>query len=79
MAVENLEGIFKTYIQVKHQSDCAMFLNLDITIKEGNFIYKLFVERYSFPFFMVRMHHFGSNIQQNIFYSAIKGDFFSAV
>lgn len=38
MTVETLEGIFKIYIQVKHQSDHAMFLNEYITMKEGTFI-----------------------------------------
>ena len=39
------------------------------------FIYQLFDKRDSFPFSIVRMSHIKSNISQNIFYSAIKGEF----
>ena len=62
-------------LKVEHQGDHATFLNLDITIKEGTFIYKLFDKRGSFPFPGVRMPHIESNIPQNIFYLAIKGEF----
>ena len=61
--------------KVKYQGDHATFLNLDITIKEGNFIYKLFDKRDSFSFSFVRIPHIESNIPQNIFYTAIKGEF----
>ena len=50
-------------------------LNWDITIKERTFIYKLFDKRDSFPFPIARMPHTESNIPNNIFYSAIKGEF----
>ena len=50
-------------------------MNLDITIKEGTFIHKLFDKGDSFPFSFVRMPHIESNIPQNIFYSAIKAAF----
>ena len=36
---------------------------------------KLYDKRNSFPFSIVRMPHADSNIPQNIFYSAIKGEF----
>ena len=60
---------------VEHQGDHAIFLNLDITIKEGIFICNLFDKRDSFPFSVVRMLHIESNIPQSIFYSAIKVSF----
>ena len=50
-------------------------MNLDITIKEGTFEYELFDKRDSFPFSTVRIPHIESNIPQNIFYSAVKGEF----
>ena len=56
----------------EHQGDHDTLLNLDIIIKEKTF-HKLFDERDSFPF--SRMPHKESNIPQNIFYSAIKGEF----
>jgi len=51
------------------------FLNLDITIIEGKFVYKLFDKRDAFPFTIVRMPHFDSNIPESIFYSALVGEF----
>ena len=53
----------------------ASFLNLDITISDGIFVYKLFDKRDAFPFFIVRMPHLDSNIPRNIFYSALMGEF----
>ena len=78
--VENLEGLFvilpkKIELQVKHQGDHGKFLNLDITIKEGTLLYKSFDKRESFPFSFVRLRHIESNIPQNTFYFAIKGEF----
>ena len=54
--VENLEGLFVRYIQrslslnFSHLGDHAMFLKLDITINEGNFIYSYFIKQIWFPF-----------------------------
>ena len=59
-------------LKVEYHGDHATFLKLDITIKEGTFIYKLFDKRDSFLFSFVRMPHIESNIPQNIFYSVIK-------
>ena len=76
----NGKSIFDIYpkeleVKVGHQGDHATFLNLDLSIKEGTFIYKLFDKRDSFSFSSLRMSHKKSNIPQNIFYSATKGDF----
>ena len=48
--------------------------NLDITIKEVLFIYKLFDKRDAFPFSIVRMPYVSSNIPESIFYSAMVGE-----
>ena len=70
--VETLKGLVMTYIQrklnfnVEHLVDHAKFLNLDITIGEATFIYKLFHKRDSFLFSTVRMPHLTSNIPQYI-------------
>ena len=60
---------------MEHSGSHATFLNLDITIKDGIFIYKLFDKRDAFPFSIVRMPHMDSNIPESIFYSALIGEF----
>ena len=55
-------------LKVEHQGDHFMFSNLDITKKEGTFIYKLLFKRDAFLFSVVRMPHIESNIPQNSFY-----------
>ena len=58
-------------LKVEHKGDHATFLDLDITIKDGIFVYKLFDKRDAFPFSIVRMPHRESNIPSNVFYGAI--------
>ena len=58
-------------MKVEHQGYHATFLDLDITVKDGIFIYKLFDKRDAFPFYIVRMPHLSSNILKNIFYGSI--------
>jgi len=58
-------------LKIEHHGNHATFLDLDITIKDGCFIYKLFDKRDTFPFFIVRMPHIDSNIPSTIFYGAI--------
>ena len=60
---------------MEHSGSHASFLNLDITIKEGLFVYKLFDKRDAFPFSIVRMPYVSSNIPESIFYSAMVGEF----
>ena len=62
-------------LKVEHSGSHASFLNLDITINEGLFVYKLFDKRDAFPFSIVRMPHISSNIPESIFYSAMVGEF----
>ena len=59
----------------EHSGTHATFLNLDIVVKDGVFIYKLFDKRDTFPFFIVRMPYIDSNIPKSIFYSAPVGEF----
>ena len=66
-------------LKVEHSGIHASFLNLDITIKEGIFIYKLFDKRDAFPFSIVRMPHIESNIPENIFYASLVGEFLRIV
>ena len=62
-------------LKLEHSGLHASFLNLDITIREGKFVYKLFDKRDAFPFSIVRMPYTDSNIPDSIFYSALVGEF----
>ena len=44
-------------------------------MKDGIFVYKLYDKRDAFPFSIVRMPYTSSNIPENIFYSAMVGEF----
>ena len=55
-------------LKVENQGNHATFLDLDITIVDGLFVYKLFDKRDAFPFFIVRMPNIKSNIPAYIFY-----------
>ena len=57
-------------LKVEHQGTHATFLDLDITIKDNIFVYKLFDKRDKFPFFIVRMPHLSSNMPSSTFYSS---------
>ena len=75
--VRSICDIYPTELELKveHQGDHdAKFLNLDITTEEGTFIYKLSDKRDSILFSIVRIPHIESNIPQNVFHSAIKGE-----
>ena len=62
-------------LKVEHSGTHATFLNLDITVKDGVFIYKLFDKRDAFPFLIVRMPYIDSNIPKSTLYSALVGEF----
>ena len=62
-------------LKLEHSGSHATFLNLDITIQEGRFVYKLYDKRDAFPFAIVRMPDMKSNIPECIFYSALVGEF----
>ena len=55
---------------MEHRGNHATFLDLDITIIDDIFVYKLFDKRDKFPFFIVRMPHLCSNIPSSVFYGA---------
>ena len=62
-------------LKLEHSGTHASFLNIDITVVENQFLYKLFDKRDTFPFQIVWMPHMNSNIPQCVFYSAIVGEF----
>ena len=61
-------------LKVEHQGHHATFLELDITIVDNMFIYKLFDKRDDFPFFVVRMPYLDSNIPSFVFYGSFKSE-----
>ena len=62
-------------LKLEHSGIHATFLDLDITIKDGIFVYKLFDKRDKFPFHIVRMPNASSNIPTVIFYGSIFSEF----
>ena len=58
-------------LKCEHSGSHATFLDLDIAVEEGIFVYKLFDKRDAFPFTIVRMPHKSSEIPSYIFYGAI--------
>ena len=62
-------------LKCEHQGIHATFLQLDITIREGIAIYKLFDKRDNFPFFIVRMPDLGGNIPSHVFYGSVMSEF----
>ena len=53
----------------------ANFLDINIEIEEGRFTFKLFDKRDAFPFHIVRMPQYSSNIPKYIFYGSILAEF----
>ena len=62
-------------LKVEHSGTHVTFLNLDITVKDRVFVYKLFDKTYAFHFFIVRMPCNDSNIPKSIFHSALLANF----
>ena len=62
-------------LKCEHQGSHATFLDLDITIKDGLFIHKLFDKRDNFPFFIVRMPDLSGNIPSYVFYGSVMSEF----
>ena len=73
---ESFKEIYPKDLELKreHSGDHATFLDLDIKINGGEFVYKLYDKRDEFPFFVVRMPDRSSNIPSYIFYGTIMSD-----
>ena len=65
----------KLQLKVEHSGTHATFTNLEITVKDGVFIYKLIDKCDTFPISIVRMSYINSNIPKSIFYSPQVGEF----
>ena len=70
-------SIYPSELELKceHQGTHATFLDLDINILDGIFVYKLFDKRDGFPFFIVRMPDLSGNIPSHVFYGSIMSEF----
>ena len=62
-------------LKCEHRGTHATFLDIDITLNDGIFIYKLFDKRDEFPFNIIRMPDFSSNIPSYVFYGTCLSEF----
>ena len=62
-------------LKCEHQGIHATFLDLEVNIIDGIFVYKLFDKRDNFPFFIVRMPDKSGNIPSHVFYGSIMSEF----
>ena len=61
-------------LKCEHHGSHATFLDMDIHIEDGMFVYKLFDKRDSFPFEIVRMPNLKSNIPDHVFYGSFMAE-----
>ena len=68
--------IYPDELQLKceHKGNHATFLELDITIVDGIFVFKLYDKRDNFPFFIVRMPDLSGNLPEHVFYGSISSE-----
>ena len=69
--------IYPSYLQLKceHQGTHATFMDLEINVCDGIFVYKLYDKRDGFPFFIVRMPDLNGNIPSHVFYGSVMSEF----
>ena len=74
---KSFSDIYPEELQLKceHQGIHAIFLDLDISIVDNTFVYKLFDKRDDFPFTIVRMPDLSGNIPSFVFYGSIMSEF----
>ena len=63
------------HLKCEHQGTHATFLDLDISVVDSTFVYKLFDKRDDFPFAIVRMPDLSGNIPSHVFYGSIMSEF----
>lgn len=63
------------HVKCEHEGQHATFLELDISVQDGLFVYKLFDKRDDFPFFIVRMPDLSGNIPDHVFYGSVMSEF----
>ena len=72
----SIKDIYPECLKLKceHEGSHATFLEIDINIKDGMLIHKLFDKRDAFPFFIVRMPNLSGNIPKHVFYGSISAE-----
>ena len=70
-------SIYPSELELKceHEGSHATFLELDINVVDGKYVYKLFDKRNDFPFFIVRMPDYSGNIPSHVFYGSVMSEF----
>ena len=63
------------HLKCEHNGTHATFLELDISIVDGLFIYKLYDKLDDFPFHIIRMPDKNGNIPLHVFYGSIMSEF----
>ena len=72
----SFHSIYPPNLELKcDQGSHATFLDIDITIADGIFVYKLFDKRDGFPFFIVRMPDLSEKIPSHVFYGSVMCEF----
>ena len=73
---QSYQEIYPHELQLKceHKGSHATFLEMEITIKDNIFVYKLFDKRDKFPFFIVRMPDLTGNIPCHVFYGSFMSE-----
>ena len=61
-------------LKCEHEGKHATFLEIDITVQDDLFVYKLFDKRDNFPFFIVRMPDLSGNIPSHVFYGSVMSE-----
>ena len=61
-------------MKLEHNGTHATFLDLEINIVDGMFVYKLYDKRDDFPFFIIRMPYLCSDIPSYIFYGTFSSE-----
>lgn len=61
-------------LKCEHEGEHATFLEIDINIKDGILVHKLFDKRDAFSFFIVRMPDLSGNIPKHVFYGSVSAE-----
>ena len=61
-------------LKCENKGDHATFLDMEIIVRDGQYIYQQFDKREKFSFHINRMPHIDSNIPKNIFYGSIQAE-----
>ena len=70
------KNIYPKVLELKceNKGDHATFLDMEIIVRGGQYIYQQFDKREKFSFHINRMPHIDSNIPKNIFYGSIQAE-----